>query len=140
MNKKFFTVLVVALLVGVGVFLGLVVGRPSPQALSPYSAVYLTTGDIYFGKLSWFPKPRLTNVWFVQRTVDGQNQSRLGITPFTSAFWGPADALDLNPKQIVFSARLKAESDVVKAIENPSLFRAPAGVPGANATSVRNSR
>ena len=94
-NKNLFPVfiIIILVLVGVGVWLGVSFGRSAGGGASPYSAVYLTTGDIYFGKLSWFPNPRLTNVWLPQRNVDSLNQPQLGLTPLTSAFCGPVDEI-----------------------------------------------
>ncbi|MCL5004357.1 MAG: hypothetical protein M1170_00165 [Patescibacteria group bacterium] len=39
-----------------------------------YWAVYLDTGDLYFGKLSYFPKASLSNAYILQRNAqDSQN-------------------------------------------------------------------
>ena len=127
-------IIIVLVLVGVGVWLGASFGRATGGGASPYSAVYLTTGDIYFGKLSWFPKPRLTNVWLLQRNVDSLNQPQLGLVPFTSAFWGPVDEIYLSPKQIVFWTRLSKESAVAKAFDNPALLP---GLPQVSTTTSR---
>src|SRR3989344_8642132 len=71
---------------------------PDPAGPSPYSAVYLATGDIYYGKLSWFPRPKLREVWFLQRGVDPQSgQAQFGLNRFATAFWGPVDEMYLNP-------------------------------------------
>jgi hypothetical protein len=120
MSKKWFVLLVVVAIVIIvfGVCVGLVWGRGS--GTSSYTAVFLTSGDVYFGKLSWFPWPHLTNVWFLQRGVDQQNQPQLALTPFKSLFWGPAGNVYLNPKQILFWAPVGADSQVAKALENPS--------------------
>ena len=130
----------VLFLVGVGVWLGLrVSGTTRAQSVSPYSAVYLSTGDVYFGKLSWFPSPHLKDVWFLQRSVDANNQSQVNILPFTSAFWGPSDTVSLNPKQIIFWARLRSDSDVARLIANPSLLeQSPAAQEPAG--EVQNSQ
>lgn len=125
-------IIIVLVLLGVGVWLGVNLGRSAEGGASAYSAVYLTTGDIYFGKLSWLPKPRLTNVWLLQRNVDNNNQPQLGLVPFTSSFWGPVDEIYLNPKQIVFWTRLSKDSAVVRAFDNPALLQ---GLPQATTTS-----
>lgn len=125
-------IIIVLVLVGFGVWLGISLGRSAAGGASPYSAVYLTTGDIYFGKLSWHPKLRLTNVWLLQRNVDSQNQTQLGLAPFTSSFWGPVDEIYLSPKQVVFWTRLSKDSAVAKAFDNPALLQ---GLPQATSTS-----
>lgn len=134
MNRKLLLFLaLVVLLIGVGIWVGTSF-RSASADLSPYSAVYFETGDVYFGKLSWFPHPMLTGVWFLQRSVDAQNQPRVDVVPFTSAFWGPTDALYLNSKKVIFWARLRAESDIARALANPSLIQSgklapPPGAP-----------
>lgn len=90
--------------------------------LSPYSAVYLETGDIYFGKLKSFPRLQMTEVWLVQKTASGENNAGLNLVPLTSAFWGPADKINLNSDQVVFTTRLTKDSQVAKIIENPELL------------------
>lgn len=124
-KKTIFVVLVVVvvLLVGLGVWLGVSVfnAQASPSGPSPYSAVYLTTGEIYYGKLSWFPSPRLTDVWFLQAGAqNAQGKSQLAITPFKSAFWGPVDEIYLNAKQIIFWTNLRNDSQLAQALANPS--------------------
>ena len=122
-TKKFIIaiVLVVVLVLAVGVWLGSrLLTAQNPEGESDYSAVYLTTGDIYFGKLDWFPLPHLKNVWFLQRSVDQQNQTQLGVSPLNSAFWGPVDEVYLNPKEIVFWTHLRNNSQLAQALANPS--------------------
>ena len=114
----------------------------NPSGASPYTAVYLTTGDIYFGKFARFPKPRMTDVWFLQRSAGENNQPQFGILPFKSAFWGPINEINFNPNQILFWANLRNDSSVLKALQNQlsaeekpaagqesSDFRGPSGQP-----------
>ena len=115
-----FLVILLVVLIVVAVWIVSWLGRPSTLAPSPYSEVHLSTGDIYFGKLSWFPSPHLTNVWLLQRGVDAQNQQQLSFVKFSNAFWGPIDRIELNPKQIMFWTRLQKDSATAKAFENPS--------------------
>jgi len=123
MNRRIFTItLVIFVLVVLGVAVGLWLGQLMASDASPYSAVYLATGDIYFGKLSWFPTPKLENVWFVQRSVDQSNQVRSGLARFTGAFWGPVDRVYLNSRQIVFWTRISSTSDVAKVFSDPALL------------------
>jgi hypothetical protein len=126
LSKKLLTVLIVVIVVllALAVWLTVKFVHPAKVAESPYSAVYLATGDIYFGKLSWFPQPHLKQVWILQRTVDKDNQPQLGVAPFAGAFWGPMDEVYLNPKQIVFWTKLRADSQVAQALENPAALNA----------------
>ncbi|MDO8664133.1 MAG: hypothetical protein Q7K44_01065 [Candidatus Liptonbacteria bacterium] len=114
-------VVAVVIMISVGVWLGSAIsgGSSSKAVASPYSAVYLSNGDMYFGVLSWFPKPRLSNVWLLQRQVDKDNQPQISVGQFTKAFWAPMDELSLNPKEIIWWVRLRSDSQLAKAMNNP---------------------
>ncbi len=137
-NFIIIAILVVLVLLGLGIWLGFSLNQSNSSGASPYSAVYLSTGDIYFGSLSWFPWPHLTNVLLLQRQVGQNNQPQLSIGQLSGAFWGPVDEVYLNPKQIIFWTRLRNDSQIVRVIQNPNLlqqqpatstFRGPSGPP-----------
>ncbi len=88
-----------------------------------YSAVYMNTGDIYFGKLSRFPRMTLRDVWFLQKGANADQG--FGLSKFEKAFWGPEDELVLNAEDVIWVTDLKADSEVLKAIKNPQTL-APA--------------
>ncbi len=144
MNKKLALILalLVVALVAIAVWVGArLVNRESDGARpSAYSAVMLGNGDIYFGKLTWFPSPKIVNAWILQRTVDEKNQVQLGIVPASRAFWAPVDEVNLNSDQIVSWTRLRKDSQLVQALENPELLQQVRGggsaVPGGSATST----
>ncbi len=115
---KVLLMLLVVVLVVVGVWVGLLVAG-GKGAASSYTAVYLASGDIYFGKLYWFPSPKLVDAWLLQRSVDQQNQPQLGLVPFKNAFWKPQGDIYLNSKQILFWAPVAADSQVATALANP---------------------
>jgi hypothetical protein len=124
--KKLLIILIVIVIaiLGVGIWLGVkFLGPKNPAGPSEFSAVYLATGDIYFGKLDWFPWPRMTNVWFLQRSINQQNQPQLGVAPFSSAFWRPIDEIYLNPKQIIFWTNLRNDSQLAQALANPTALQ-----------------
>lgn len=85
-----------------------------------YSAVYLNTGDIYFGKLSRFPRMTLSDVWFLQKGSDAQQG--FGLSKFEKAFWGPEDKMSINDENVIWVTELKTDSEVVQAIKNPQLM------------------
>lgn len=121
MSKKLLVslIVVVVVLIMVGVWVAVQITKPDSEKASAYSAVYMTSGDVYFGKMHWFPWPHLSNVWLIQRSVDQQNQQQLGLTPFTNAFWGPTNEVYLNPHQIVFWASVRKDSQLAKGLDNP---------------------
>lgn len=123
-RKILFTVIAaVIVLVCIGIWVGLQFAPGANVGSSPYTAVYLTSGDIYFGNLSWFPRPHMTNVWYIQRSVNGSNQPELGMAQFKNAFWQPVDEIFLNPQQILFSANVRSDSPIAKLLQNPDQFR-----------------
>lgn len=130
-------VLLALVLMGLGVWLGSLAfgsGSANPSGPSPYSAVYLSTGDLYYGKLSWFPSPHLTDAWVLTRGQNASGQSQIGVEPFTSSFWGPVDEIDLNPREIVFWTRLRNNSQIAQTLANPS-----SGMESAVPTTVASS-
>lgn len=142
-------IVIVLVLVGLGIWLGMSFGHEeAASAASPYSAVYLSSGDVYFGKLSWFPSPKLTNVWYLQRGVNQQNQPQVGIAPLKSVLWGPVDQINLNAKDILFWTRLRNDSDVAKAMDNPNAIAptsqqqqpAPQQQPASSSNSSSSSK
>lgn len=90
----------------------------------PYYAVYLDTGDMYFGKLSHFPRLSLSDVWYIQRNPQ-DSQEPLSISKFERVFWGPEDKLYLNEKNIVWKTKLKSDSPVLNFIKNPQTLTQP---------------
>lgn len=85
---------------------------------SGYSAVYLRSGDIYFGQLSWFPKPHITNAWYLERTAGKDSQPQIGIMPMKNVFWSPSPTLYLNPAEIVWWTKIQSGSQMAKALAN----------------------
>lgn len=135
-GKKIFwgiVIIVVLVLIAAGVWMAVAASK-NPNGESPYSAVYLTSGDIYFGKLSWFPQPHLTDVWYLQRTTDASGQAQVSVAPLKNVFWGPMDEVSLNASQILFTTRLSNSSQLVSGFENPSLLQQ-----GASSSTLQTS-
>ncbi len=83
-----------------------------------YWAVYLDTGDLYFGKLSYFPKASLSNAYILQRNAQ-DSQNPFSISKFSNVFWGPEDRIYINKENIVWKTKLKPDSQIVNFINNP---------------------
>lgn len=131
MNKLLLTLVII--LIGI---LGGVLYWTQGGSGEPYYAVYMDTGDLYFGELHKFPRTHLTDVWLLQRSEDGQAPFR--VVRFTDVFWGPEDELDLDDERIVWKTRLKSTSEVLGVIRNGGAAlsapdnRAPLGISGEN--------
>jgi len=116
-------IVIAVFFIGVGVLVGKRLGNngivENSASLSPYSAIYLSTGDVYFGILDWSPSPHIENPWFLQRSTNAQGQATVGVYPFSQVAWGPSDSIYFNSQDIVFWTRLSSTSSVVEAMANP---------------------
>jgi len=130
-NKILIAIIVVLVLV----LLGIVAWQTWFTGPS-YYAVYLRTGDLYFGELSRFPSFGLKHVYMLQ--VNAQNsQNPVSVQKFTNVFWGPEDFIKLNRDEVVWYTKLKPESQLVKLIAaNPDLLPSAAGAPQAEENAV----
>jgi len=131
MSKKIIVGLIILLiiLIAVVVWVGSMFMKKDEATPSAYSVVEMSNGTTYFGKLSWFPSARLSNAWVLQQGVDARNQPQVGLVPANRAFWSPVDDLYLNEKMMMSWTYLRADSQLVKAFENPESIQqtAPQG-------------
>lgn len=84
-----------------------------------YVAVFLEDGNIYFGKLSTFPRLTLNNAVFIQINQNGQ----LSLQRFKDAFWVPAGQIYLNKNSILFIAPLSKSSPIINFIEGSNYLQ-----------------
>lgn len=91
----------------------------SYAAENSYSVVYLATGEVYIGKLSFSPKMKLDVSYLLQVVKDAKDSSKSSfqLTPLAEAVWSPKE-LYLNPDQVIFYGPLKDDSKVAEAIRN----------------------
>ena len=127
MKKK--TIIILAIAVILALALGALItftllNKSQDMKASKFTAVYMASGDIYFGRMDWFPWPRLTNVWYLQRGVDQKNQPQLTIAQFKKIVWSPIDEVYLSPKQMILWTKIKADTELANALENPSAIGA----------------
>lgn len=89
-----------------------------------YYAVSLKSGELYFGKLSFFPRFKLSNVYLLQ--VNQQNsQTPVSVQKLTNVFWGPEDYLKINRDEVVWFTKLREDSQLAQLIKtNPDLTAA----------------
>lgn len=112
LNNILISVIVVLLIV-----LGIVIYWQNGGFEKNYWAVYLDSGDLYFGKLSNFPQLSLTDVWFLQSNLNNEENS-FGIEKLTNVFWGPKNQLYLNQENIIWKVELEDDSQVVQFIKS----------------------
>jgi len=132
MKNKIKIVIIVVIGVSVLFFLYLVFawGKGLWPFEAKYQVVTLVNGEVYYGRLSFFPSPKLIDAWFFQQTPSAAEEETPGINlvPFNSLFFGPENVLYLEKDQIIWWADLKQDSQIVKFIENQK-GGSPAQVP-----------
>ncbi len=60
---------------------------------SGYSIVYLSTGEVYIGKLTTFPDLQLKDTYILQITKDTTDptKSNFQLNPISEALWAPSE-------------------------------------------------
>jgi hypothetical protein len=95
-------------------------GQKTAEAES-YSAVFLTSGQVYFGKMSREKSEVvLTSVYYVSSAAAGTDkptdEKGLSLIHLGGEVYGPTDEMRINPEQILFTETLRSDSEVAKAI------------------------
>jgi len=93
--------------------IGIIAGVIFSLVHRPYMAVYLATGDIYFGRVSFFPRVTIQDPWFFRRAEDGS----VSLERFSDAVWMPEDVIKINRDQIVFMAKISENSQIIAMME-----------------------
>lgn len=102
------------------------------QRAAVYQAVFLSNGQVYFGKLSDVNDTYVTlkNIYYLQvvqqqqQQLQGQQALQAGQSPQVSLvklgneLHGPVDVMRINRNQILFYEDLKQDSQVVTAIKD----------------------
>ena len=120
-------------------FFGLAKGMGGVQK-NNYQAVFLTNGQVYFGKVDKMNSSTTTlkDIYYLQvqqvqpapeQTAD-QSQGKLTLIKLGNEIHGPEDSMTINNSQIVFWENLKNDGKVVDAIkryqtEGPSTDTSP---------------
>ena len=96
-----------------------------------YQVVFLSNGQVYFGKLSDLDRPyvALTDIYYLQveqqiqpeqgQQAQNQQQPKISLAKLGNELHGPEDAMYIERNQVVFWENLKdeGESKVVQAIK-----------------------
>ena len=115
LNKILLVAVVVLLII-----LAFIIWKPNlSKTLSgeSYYAVYLTSGDLYFGKMVWYRPDVLMDVRLIQTDQSaGKDQPQLKLVNFSDAVWGPSGEIKLNEKNILWKTKLSDNSQVLQLI------------------------
>lgn len=115
-----FIVVIVLLVVALGFY----VYSELNISKKPWSVVYLTTGEIYIGKVSSFPKFQIADAYILQVVKSPgeeteEAKTNFQLTPLKDALWAPKK-LYLNKEQVVFYGPVEETSKVAEAIRSAS--------------------
>lgn len=82
-----------------------------------YSLVYLQTGQIYVGKLTTFPRLKMTNGYFLSVTAGAEGEKdTFQLVPLSEAVWAPQD-LYINESNVMFYGTLDDTSPAADALK-----------------------
>ena len=98
-----------------------------PQLHPIYQAVFLTNGQVYFGKLYHQNSqyPTLRDIYYLQVTQPPQPlqpsqatpPANINVVKLGGELHGPADEMRINKAQILFIEDLRTDSRVIQAIQ-----------------------
>ncbi len=82
-----------------------------------YNVVYMTTGEVYVGKLKTFPNFELSDGYILQTTKDATDPAKTNfqLNPINQAIWA-TPTMHLIEKNIVFYGPLLPTSKIVETI------------------------
>lgn len=112
---------------------------------SEWQAVFLTNGQVYFGKLSGVSSDFVTlkDIYYLQVQSAVQpsasqtataDQSKVSLIKLGNELHGPMDEMKISRTQVLFYENLKAEGKVVQAIDK-YIKDGPAATPAASPAS-----
>lgn len=134
-TRTLLAIIILILVVGgLGWFLysrDLLPGGDKGDKASGRSAVFLTNGQVYFGKLSKKNSKYLvlTDIFYLQlaqspqpegqqNNANNQNQqNQVSLVKLGSELHGPVDRMEINREQVLFIEEMKEDSKVIEAIE-----------------------
>jgi hypothetical protein len=94
--------------------------QKGPEITTPYSAVLLDTGQLYYGKLvnagSSFPE--LTDVYYIQSSVNPETKAVTSVLVRRGNEWHGPDRMFLNERHIVLIEPVGTNSKVAQLIED----------------------
>ena len=113
MSKKnaIIVLIVVVLVVGFGFWF------KKTEKSDAYSVVYLTTGEVYVGKLTTFPDFQLKDSYILQIAKDATDATKTNfqLQPINQARWA-TDVIHINKDNVVFYGPLSDTSSIAKTL------------------------
>lgn len=124
-------------------------GTSKNQNASAYKAVFLTNGQVYFGKLTSKNDQyvKLQDIYYLQLAEAPQpgnaqtdkDQQQISLVKLGQELHGPVDEMEINSDQILFIESMKKDAKVVEAItryqkEGPTTSTPVTSSPAASPT------
>ena len=139
--KGFITLIIVIIIIGGGIYLAAdFIGISSPftgnavkELEADWQAVFLTNGQVYFGKIGSIDNQTvvLTNIYYLQvvdqplqrsqesgETAPTQPEQRLTLIKLGNEIHGPRDEIVINRDHVIIIEDLKDDSRVVQSIND----------------------
>jgi hypothetical protein len=93
--------------------------RKGPEITTPYAAVLLDNGQVYYGKLanSGAEFPELTDVYYVQSQMNQDTKAVSNILVRRGNEWHGPDKMFLNERHVIMIEPVGANSKVAQLIE-----------------------
>jgi hypothetical protein len=124
-GSKLLVIAVVIVAIAIAVT-GWMLGHPRAVPFTTtYQAVMLINGQVYFGRLEGYgtSNPVLTEVYYVQSTIDPQTKQQNNILLKRGKEWHAPDRMYINPQQIVIVEPVNPDSRVGELIKELKMQR-----------------
>jgi len=114
MNKNTIVGIIVVVIV---ILAGVLGWYYNTKTKNNYSIVYLSTGEVYVGKLSTFPDLRLKDAYILLVTQDPADKTKnnFQLNPIAEALWAP-EYLQLTKENVVFHGPLLKTSKIAETL------------------------
>jgi hypothetical protein len=101
----------------------------TPQFDTPYQAVFMANGQVFFGKLSGLgtENPRLDEVFYVQQQVNPETKQATNVLIRRGGEWHAPSYMVLNARSVLLIEPVGADSKVAQLIAEAQ--KAPAAKP-----------
>ena len=105
-------VVLVLIVVGAGFYFN------KTKDVGGYSIVYLTTKEVYVGKLTTFPDLQLSDGYILNTVPDASDSKKTNfqLTPMSEALWAPQKGIHLVKDNVVFYGALSDTSSIAKTL------------------------
>lgn len=117
-KKKLLLLVILSVFVIAAATAAMIYFTPAGKENNPYSVVYLTTNEIYIGRLIEGAKLTLTDIYLLQIIKDPQDETKSSfqLSPLKEAIWSP-EKLYISEDKVIFYGPIEETSKVAEAIK-----------------------